>query len=135
MKHGLDIAMCAYDHDTNELEYSGLHNPIYIINKDNELREIKGDNLFLGISSNFDVTKHIIKIQPGDSVYMSTDGFPDQKGGEKGKKYYYSRLRNSLRTVNSKPIDERRLMLDQKFVAWKGELEQIDDVCIMGVSF
>ncbi len=135
MKHGLDIAMCAYDHDTNELEYSGLHNPIYIINKENELREIKGDNLFLGISSNFDVTKHIIKIQPGDSVYMSTDGFPDQKGGEKGKKYYYSRLRNSIRSVNTKPVNERRLMLDQKFVAWKGELEQIDDVCIMGVSF
>lgn len=135
MKHGLDIAMCAYNHDTNELEYSGLHNPIYIINKDNELREIKGDNLFLGISSSFNVTSHVMKISSGDSVYMSTDGFPDQKGGERGKKYYYSRLRNSLRIVDSKPLGERRLILDQKFEDWKGELEQIDDVCIMGVSF
>ncbi len=135
MKHGLDIAMCAYNHNTNELEYSGLHNPIYIINKENVLKEVKGDNLFLGISSNFKVTKHIIDIQPGDSVYMSTDGFPDQKGGEKGKKYYYSRLRNTLRIVDIKPLEEREKALDQKFSDWKGELEQIDDVCIMGVSF
>jgi serine phosphatase RsbU (regulator of sigma subunit) len=135
MKHGLDIAMCAYNHDTNQLEYSGLHNPLYIVNKENILKEVKGDNLFLGISSNFKVTKHIIDIQPGDSIYMSTDGFPDQKGGEKGKKFYYSRLRNTLRIVDKKPLEARERALDQKFIDWKGELEQIDDVCIMGVSF
>ncbi len=135
VKHGLDIAMCAYNHKTKELEYSGLHNPLYIINSDNELREIKGDNLFLGISNNFDVTSHKVRIQPGDSVYMSTDGFPDQKGGEKGKKYYYSRLRNSLRIVDTMLVDKRRGVLNQKFEEWKGDKEQIDDVCIMGVSF
>jgi serine phosphatase RsbU (regulator of sigma subunit) len=135
MKHGLDIAMCAYNHDTNELEYSGLHNPIYIINKDNELREIKGDNLFLGISSNFNVKNHIIDLKPGDSVYMSTDGFPDQKGGGKGKKYYSSRLRNTLREVDLEPLEERKQLLDKKLQDWKGEKEQIDDICIMGVSF
>lgn len=135
VKHGLDIAMCAYNHDTKELEYSGLHNPLYIINSENELREIKGDNLFLGISNNFDVTSHKIQIESGDSIYMSTDGFPDQKGGEKGKKYYYSRLRNSLRVVDTKPVEERRFILNQKFEDWKGNKEQIDDVCIMGVSF
>lgn len=135
MKHGLDIAMCAYNHDTKELEYAGLHNPIYIINKDNELREIKGDNLFLGISPNFNVTNHVVKISSGDSIYLSTDGFPDQKGGERGKKYYYSRLRNSLRIIDTKPLEEREQLLDQKFIDWKGDKEQIDDVCIMGVSF
>ncbi|MCT4580501.1 MAG: SpoIIE family protein phosphatase [Flavobacteriales bacterium] len=135
VKHGLDIAMCAYNHKTKELEYSGLHNPLYIINSDNELREIKGDNLFLGISNNFQVTSHKIEIQSGDSVYMSTDGFPDQKGGEKGKKYYYSRLRNSLRVVDAMPVDNRRGVLNQKFEDWKGDKEQIDDVCIMGISF
>jgi serine phosphatase RsbU (regulator of sigma subunit) len=135
MKHGLDIAMCSYNHDTNELEYSGLHNPMYIINSDNEIRVIKGDNLFLGISSNFNVTNHVIEVQSGDSVYLSTDGFPDQKGGERGKKFYYSRLRNILRVVNSKPLKEREDILEQKFKDWKGELEQIDDVCIMGVTF
>ena len=135
LKHGLDIAMCAINHDTKELEYSGLHNPLYIINKDNELKEVKGDNLFLGISNNFKVTCHKFKIEKGDSVYMSTDGFPDQKGGEKGKKYYYSRLRNLLRIVDTKPVEERKVILNQKFEDWKGDKEQIDDVCIMGVSF
>ena len=135
MKHGLDIAMCAYNHDTNELEYAGLHNPIYIINKENELRELKGDNLFLGISPNFNVTNHTISLQPGDSVYLSTDGFPDQKGGIKGKKYYYSNLRNTLRIVDTKPIADRARILNDKFEEWKGEGEQIDDVCIMGISF
>lgn len=135
VKHGLDIAMCCFNHVTNELEYSGLHNPLYIINKENELKEIKGDNLFLGISSNFKVTSHLLTMQEGDSIYMSTDGYPDQKGGDKGKKYYYSRLRNSLRVADTKNLAERTLFLDQKFEAWKGDLEQIDDVCIMGVSF
>ncbi|MCT4580500.1 MAG: SpoIIE family protein phosphatase [Flavobacteriales bacterium] len=135
IKHGLDIAMCAYNHVTHELEYSGLHNPLYIIDPDNELTAIKGDNLFLGISENFNVSSHKKIIQPGTSVYMSTDGFPDQKGGEKGKKYYYSRLRNLLRIINSKPIEERSKILNQKFEEWKGDKEQIDDVCIMGVTF
>ena len=135
MKHGLDIAMCSYDYETGILEFSGLHNPLYIINAENELREIKGDNLFLGISSNFEVTCHHINIEKGDTVYMSTDGFPDQKGGEKGKKYYYSRFRNTLRVVNTKPLEERALYLDKKFNDWKGDREQIDDVCVMGVSF
>ncbi len=135
MKHGLDIAMCAYDHTTGKLEYSGLHNPLYIINKDNELREIKGDNLFLGISKDFNVSIHQIEIKKGDSCYMSTDGFPDQKGGEKGKKFYYSRLRNLLRVVNTYPVEKRVEILDKKFNEWKGDKEQIDDVCIMGVTF
>ncbi len=135
MKHGLDIAMCAYDHTTGKLEYSGLHNPLYIINKDNELREIKGDNLFLGISKYFNVTLHQIEIKKGDSCYMSTDGFPDQKGGEKGKKFYYSRFRNLLRVVNTYSVDKRVEILDKKFNEWKGDKEQIDDICIMGVTF
>ncbi len=135
VKHGLDIAMCAYNHKTGELEYSGLHNPLYIVNKDNELKEIKGDNLFLGISPNFNVTSHILKMEKGDSIYMSTDGFPDQKGGEKGKKYYYSRLRNTIRIADTKPVKDRRTILDKKFEDWKGDKEQIDDVCVMGVSF
>ncbi len=135
IKHGLDIAMCAYNHVTHELEYSGLHNPLYIIDPDNELIAIKGDNLFLGISENFNVSSHKRLIKPGTSVYMSTDGFPDQKGGEKGKKYYYSRLRNLLRIINSKPLEERSKILNQKFEEWKGDKEQIDDVCIMGVTF
>jgi len=135
MKHGLDVAMCAYDYDTGILEYSGLHNPLYIIDAENELREIKGDNLFLGISDNFNVTSHKIKLTKGSTVYLSTDGFPDQKGGEKGKKYYYSRLRNLLRVINTKPMNERHLLLDGKFEEWKGDKEQIDDICIMGVKF
>ena len=135
MKHGLDVAMCAYDYDTGELEYSGLHNPLYIIDAENELTEIKGDNLFLGISDNFNVTSHKITLAEGSTVYLSTDGFPDQKGGEKGKKYYYSRFRNSLRIVNTKPMNDRRKILDEKFDEWKGDKEQIDDICVMGVRF
>lgn len=135
VKHGLDIAMCAYNHDTKELEFSGLHNPIYIINSENKLKEIKGDNLFLGISDNFKVTSHKVKISSGDSIYLSTDGFPDQKGGDKGKKFYYSRLRNLLVDVNVETSDRKLEILNQKFEDWKGDKEQIDDVCIMGVTF
>ncbi len=135
MKHGLDMAMCAYDYDTGILEYSGLHNPMYIIDTENELKEIKGDNLFLGISENFNVTSHKIELKKGSTIYLSTDGFPDQKGGEKGKKFYYSRLRNMLRVANTKPMNERALFLSEKFEEWKGDKEQIDDVCVMGVRF
>ena len=109
--------------------------PVYIVNKDNELREIKGDKLFLGLSKEFNVTTHTFRMDEGDTIYLSTDGFPDQKGGEKGKKYYYSRMRNALRIANAKPVEQRKNLLDDKFSNWKGDLEQIDDVCVMGVRF
>ena len=135
IKHGLDIAMCCYNAETNELEYSGLHNPLYLVDKENVLTEYKGNKLFLGISSHFEVTLHRLKVNRGDTVYLSTDGFPDQKGGEKGKKYYYKRFRNLIIEVNKLPIEERRDKLKFEFERWKGDREQIDDVCIMGVEF
>lgn len=135
VKHGLDIAMCSYNEFTNELNYAGLHNPIYIINSRNELEELKGDQLYLGISKKFKVTNHIIKINTGDTIYLCTDGFADQKGGEKNKKFYYSRLRKTLIVANTTPLDNRVLYLKKTFENWKGEKEQVDDVCIMGVSF
>jgi serine phosphatase RsbU (regulator of sigma subunit) len=134
IKHGLDIAMCAFNHHTNELEYAGLHNPIYILDKENELKELKGDRLYLGISDEFNVTNYILKMDRGDTIYLCTDGFADQKGGKKGKKYYYSQLRKTIQLTNKKPLLERSLFLKEKFLNWKGSQEQIDDVCIIGVT-
>jgi len=135
LKHGLDIALCSYDSETNELEFSGIHNPMYIINNESKMIQYKGDNLFLGVTKNFDVTTHKIKLDKGDTVYMSTDGYPDQKGGEDGKKYYYSRLRNTILEINDMEMKDRRKHLDATFENWKKGQEQIDDVCVMGVRF
>ena len=135
MKHGLDIAMCAYDFKTNEMEFSGLHNPMYVINEQGDLREIKGDNLFLGITKDFHVTKHQLTIKKGESVYLSTDGFPDQKGGEKGKKFYYSKFRKLLIKHNNESPEQWKKSLELELNNWKGDREQIDDICIMRVCF
>ncbi|MFT7155517.1 MAG: serine phosphatase RsbU (regulator of sigma subunit)/tetratricopeptide (TPR) repeat protein [Parvicella sp.] len=134
-KHGLDIAVCAFNHDTNELEFSGLHSSLYLLDRYHTLKEIKGDKLFLGSSSNFNVTSHKIKILPGDSVYMSTDGFPDQKGGNVGKKFYYSRFRDTIIEADKLPLDQRSDHLGNTLTEWKKDKEQIDDICIMGVTF
>ncbi len=107
---------------------------LYIVDKENELKELKGDRLYLGISEDFNVTNYLFKINSGDTIYLCTDGFAEKRGGEKGKKYYYSQLRKTIQLTNKKPLVERSLFLKEKFLNWKGSQEQIDDVCIIGVT-
>lgn len=140
IKDGMDIALCAFDKEKMVLEYAGAYNPLYIV-RNNQIIEIKADRHPIGaFGDGVDLklkpfTNNEVPIEHGDIMYVFSDGFADQFGGEQGKKFTYKRLKETLISVNSHSMEEQRHTLHVLFEQWKGELEQVDDVCIVGVKF
>ena len=99
-----------------------------------ELIEIKPNKQPIGKTDNpLSFTTHEIQLQKGDTIYMFTDGFADQFGGQKGKKLMYKPFKNLLLSIQDKTMDEQKALLEKYFEKWKGSLEQVDDVCVIGV--
>ena len=146
-KDGMDISLCCFDFKTNTLEYASANNGIYIARKNSpafalesgrtlELIELKPDKMPVGKHTG-DIkpfTYNKIQLQPGDIVYAYTDGYADQFGGEKGKKYKYKQLEESLLTNSHKALEIQKEILLGTFNAWKGNLEQVDDVTLIGIK-
>ncbi|MBI5219962.1 MAG: cyclic nucleotide-binding domain-containing protein [Bacteroidia bacterium] len=135
-KDGMDIAMVAFHYDVGKLEFSGANNPLIVI-RNNEIIEYDGDPMPIGIHDRVDIpfTNYEIDVQKSDIVYLFSDGFPDQFGGERGKKYMYKRFKEFLLRIHDKPMAEQRELIEQESVTWRGALEQIDDQLIMGIKF
>lgn len=137
IKDGMDIAFCSIDTTKMELQYSGAYNSLYHF-RDGHLIETKGDKFPIGISFKDDFNKfsnHTVDIQPGDTFYIFTDGYPDQFGGPKGKKFKYDQFKSLLRNMSSKPCCEQLPILENTFNEWMGDLLQIDDVLVIGFKF
>ena len=135
IRDGMDIALCCLNKTTNKLEYAGAYNPLWILRKDaTEIEEIKANRQSIG---KVEVPKlfksHSIQLQKGDSVYIFSDGFADQFGGEKGKKMMYRKFKNLLLDVVNTDLYTQKELINNYFEKWKGNMEQIDDVCIIGV--
>ena len=135
LKDGMDIALCSINYQTKKLEYAGAYNPLYII-RNGELILINSDKKAIG--NNVDeltdgYTHHEFDLQKGDTIYVFTDGYADQFGGPKGKKFKYKSLQQLLVSINDKSMEEQKLILENTFTTWKGKLEQVDDILIMGV--
>lgn len=150
---GMDISLCRLDTKTNELEWAGAHNPLWIIRKSNKydetasnhiriedysdciLVEYKADKQPVG---NFEYGKpfknHSIKLETNDQLYLFTDGFADQFGGEKGKKYKSGALKKFLVKIKDVSPEKQEKLISEEFQRWKSNQEQIDDVCLMGVK-
>ena len=141
IRDGLDISFCVFDEDCKKLYYSGANNPIYIIRKNEqnfELIEIKANKQALGYSDHFKpFTNNEIQLIEGDTIFLFTDGFADQFGGptdlKNGKKYKYSRFKEFLIHLQEKEFDLQKELILQEFYTWKGNLEQVDDICILGI--
>ncbi|MCH2235852.1 MAG: SpoIIE family protein phosphatase [Crocinitomicaceae bacterium] len=133
VKDGMDIALCALE--GRKLKYAGAHNPLWIIrNGGDEVEEIKADKQPVGKFENGDPFKtHEVELNEGDTFYLFSDGFADQFGGEKGKKFKSANFKRLLLSIQSKSIQEQLGLLDQAFESWRGNLEQLDDVCVIGV--
>jgi serine phosphatase RsbU (regulator of sigma subunit) len=133
VKDGMDISFCALNTKTAELKWAGANNPLWFI-RNGELSEIKPDKQPIGQYFNSNpFTTHAFKLQVNDVLYVATDGYQDQFGGEKGKKYKASNLKQLLLSIHNKPLDEQNKIIRDSFISWKGKNEQVDDVCVIGV--
>ncbi|RMG80001.1 MAG: HAMP domain-containing protein [Bacteroidetes bacterium] len=135
VKDGMDAALCSFDPQTNQLTFSGAYNPLYLV-RNGEIEQIKGDKFPVGAfveEQNF--TDHTVQIQKGDTIYIFSDGYPDQFGGPKGKKFMYKNFRKLLLSIQDKSMQEQHDILNRKLEEWMGPLEQVDDVLIIGVRF
>ncbi len=134
-KDGMDMVLLIYDRTTRKMEFSGANNPMYII-RDGEMIEYKGNNMPVAYYDNMTpFTRHTIQMKQGDRVYMFSDGFPDQFGGPLGKKFKYRPFKDLLLEVHERPMEEQKRILKMVFDEWKGNLDQIDDVLVMGLRF
>jgi serine phosphatase RsbU (regulator of sigma subunit) len=134
---GLDIAICALDTKKMKLQYAGAFNPLYMI-RSGELVETKADRKPVGRSviaeRSGKFSNHEIDIQPNDAFYIFSDGYADQFGGPKGRKFRYSQFKELLVSAHQNPMNKQKEIIDKAIKDWKGEIEQIDDMVIMGVK-
>jgi serine phosphatase RsbU (regulator of sigma subunit) len=132
---GMDMAVCTLDRVKMKLRYAGARIPLILV-RNSELTEIKGDKQTIAGSSTetcepFNL--HELDVQKGDSVYIFSDGYADQFGGPEGKKFKYSQFKEMLRYVSTKPMHEQKKLLNERLEEWKGSLEQIDDILVIGI--
>jgi serine phosphatase RsbU (regulator of sigma subunit) len=156
VKDGMDISLCALDTKTNILKWSGANNPLWVLRKGTsstsvpniiiegvkefsraelvEVIELKPDKQPIGKYSNskpFSV--HQLQLQKKDIIYIFTDGYQDQFGGPKEKKFRVTQMRELFLSLFAGTMEEQRKIIDESFKNWKGDLEQVDDVCVIGV--
>jgi serine phosphatase RsbU (regulator of sigma subunit)/tetratricopeptide (TPR) repeat protein len=135
VKDGMDIALCSIDYKRMIVEFAGAYNPLYIV-RNRELLYYPGNKFpigaFIGESMN-NFTNNEIELMKGDMIYLMTDGFADQFGGPAGKKFMYRRLEELFTFISIFPPEDQKIRLNEVFEKWKGPLEQLDDVCIIGI--
>jgi serine phosphatase RsbU (regulator of sigma subunit) len=133
-KDGMDGSLLSFDFKSNVLQSASANNPIWII-RNKELIEIKADRFPIGKHDKDDTsfTLHTINLQKGDVVYTLTDGFPDQFGGIKGKKFKHKHLKELLLEIAYEPMQTQKQKINVAFESWKADLEQVDDVTLIGI--
>jgi serine phosphatase RsbU (regulator of sigma subunit) len=134
-KDGMDCVLCSFDLKNRKLEFACANNPLWLF-RNGEFIEFKADKQPIGIHEGnvMDYRLQHIDLLPGDIIYTFSDGFADQFGGEKGKKYKYKNLQEKLRSIGNRKLSEQKEFLQEEFTDWKGEFEQVDDVLIIGVK-
>ncbi|MBN2522595.1 MAG: response regulator [Bacteroidales bacterium] len=130
---GLDISLVIIDEKNKKIQFAGANNLFYRI-ANGELNSIKGDRMPIGIHLNFDkpFTNHDIEINKGDLIYLFTDGFADQFGGPRNKKFRYKQFQELLLKIHTMEMDEQKEILSRTITDWMGDNEQIDDILILG---
>lgn len=154
IKDGMDIAICCIDYQQQLLHFAGAYNPMYLVRTREislielnaepmkpsmnagpfALYEIKADRQPIGaFEDRKKFNTHTFQLQKGDSLYIFSDGYADQFGGPQKKKFMYSQLKNLLLSIQHQSMENQRNALNQAFEKWKGNYEQVDDVCIIGI--
>jgi serine phosphatase RsbU (regulator of sigma subunit) len=133
VKDGMDISFLVKNLKTNEYSWAGANNPFWYL-QNGEVKEITANKQPIGLSENPRPFKtHVLPLTKEDTVYLITDGYADQFGGPKGKKFKYKHLKENLIAIQNKSSEEQKEILNKTFENWKGNLEQVDDVCLIGI--
>lgn len=131
---GMDIALISID--GMKLEYAGAHRPLYIINE-GKIKEISANKFAIGGMQTSSEEKlfinNEIRLEKNDTLYMFTDGFADQFGGEKGKKFMTKRFQELLLSIQKENMEEQKYLLESAIIKWKGDIEQVDDILVIGI--
>ena len=131
VRDGMDIAICSLIED--KLEYAGAHNPLWII-RNGILLETKANKQPIGKFENLQpYNTHSLQLEKGDAIYIFSDGYSDQFGGTRGKKYKTTNFKNFLLSIQENSMEKQLSLLDAEFEKWRGSMEQIDDVCVIGI--
>lgn len=136
-KDGMDISLFCLNTQSGLLEIACANNPVWILKSEGIFLEIKPDKQPIGYASadHKDFSLQSISLEKGDVIYQFTDGYADQFGGEKGKKFKYNQLKELLLSIKNTPVENQEEILRQRFIQWKSNLDQIDDVLVSGIRF
>jgi serine phosphatase RsbU (regulator of sigma subunit) len=134
VRDGMDMALCVFDPATLELEFAGANNPLYIV-RAGQLMRFDPDKNAIGSMAlePGSFHDHVIQLEPNDMVYIFSDGYADQFGGPKGKKFMYRRFRELLVEISTLPAENQRKGLQEAFNHWRGAHEQVDDILVIGM--
>lgn len=134
-KDGMDMALLIIDQNKNMLQYAGAFNPLFLI-RDGELQEIKADKMPIGFFENikYDFSNNDIPLQPNDTLYIFSDGFIDQFGGPREKKFKKSPFKKFLLHIHDHPMQKQKKLLEETFDNWKESRDQVDDVLVIGLK-
>ena len=135
VRDGMDLALCSWNKEKQILQFAGANNPLWLI-RNGELIEIKGDKFPVGIfleETMHQFTNHQLDVQTGDVLYLFSDGYADQFGGKKGRKFTKKQLKEKLLSIHHLPMNQQLIELQHTMSSWQGTLEQVDDVLIMRI--
>jgi serine phosphatase RsbU (regulator of sigma subunit) len=131
---GMDAVLVCFDKNTHTITYAAANNEPILI-RENQIIELPKDKMPVGKGEKDDsFTLHTIDVQRGDTIYLYTDGYADQFGGPKGKKFKYKPLNDLLLSIHHQSLTQQSLILQSTFENWKGDLEQVDDICVIGIK-
>lgn len=136
LRDGMDIALCAINFRTMELQFAGAYNPCFIV-RGKELIELKADNIAIGSYTDSQIQNYnnqTLPLQKGDTIYIFSDGYADQFGGPDGKKFKLAQFKTMLINLSGISMEQQHIALERSIEEWRGVLQQVDDMLIIGVK-
>ena len=133
VQDGMDISLCCINTQTREIQWSGAYNPLWYI-QNGEIHEVEADKQPIGkYDKATPFNTYTLKLQKGDTLYLFTDGYADQFGGVRNKKFKYKQLQEMLLATSGLTMEEQKMKLEESLDKWKGDFEQIDDILVIGI--
>jgi len=132
IRDGMDVGLCIIDKKKKKVKFAGAYLPLYLI-RDNNLIEIKGDKIIIGMNpENLVYKDHEIDLLEDDIIYLFSDGYVDQFGGSENRKFMYRRFRYLILTIHRFPVNDQKIILEENIRTWMGRNDQVDDMTVIG---